>query len=306
MKTPPLSKYPDAPRIVVTDSGLGGLSILAEIARRLEGGREGAAVSLIYVNACPEADRGYNRMPAMAERIRVFDRALEAMDGFGPNRILIACNTLSVLYEHTAHHARGRTPVTDIIGFGVGLMRDWLDRHPGGRLLIFGTPTTVEADTHRRRLIADGVEPARIGVQPCDRLAGQIERGPAGEDVRSMIWRFVEEAAHRWGGWRGDVAAALCCTHYGYSAPLFASALRQAWGRDVELLNPNSRMSEAAAADILSQVGSAERVEVEVVSRHVWSTERVEAISEALASVSPRTAAALRHYRHDPNLFLPD
>ena len=62
--------------ILVTDSGLGGLAIFAEIAARLKSDPIFPEVSLIYYNAWPEQNRGYNGLKDMDERIRVFDRAL--------------------------------------------------------------------------------------------------------------------------------------------------------------------------------------------------------------------------------------
>lgn len=59
----------------------------------------------------------------MAERVRVFDRALGAMLRFQPDRILIACNTLSALYPKTPFSKHSPVPVTDIIDFGVEQMR---------------------------------------------------------------------------------------------------------------------------------------------------------------------------------------
>ena len=84
----------DTLSLVITDSGLGGLSICADIVKGLQSRRSYRSVSLTYFNAWPEQDRGYNLLPGMAERIRVFDRALAAMLRFGPDRILIACNTM--------------------------------------------------------------------------------------------------------------------------------------------------------------------------------------------------------------------
>ena len=47
----------------------------------------------------PTLGRGYNDLPDVASRAAVLDKALAAMTAFRPGLILIACNTLSVLYE---------------------------------------------------------------------------------------------------------------------------------------------------------------------------------------------------------------
>ena len=50
----------DTLSIVIADSGMGGLSICADIVNGLEARRSDRAVSLTYFNAWPEQDRGYN------------------------------------------------------------------------------------------------------------------------------------------------------------------------------------------------------------------------------------------------------
>ena len=52
-----------------------------------------------------------------------------------------------------------------------------------------------------------------------------------------------------------------------------------------------------------SRPQQAGELELKVVSRIVWSEEKVAAIADALQNLSPVTAQALRHYRHDPQLF---
>src|SRR5512136_624733 len=98
-------------RIVITDSGLGGLSICTDLERRLRASQAGRKIDLIYVNAWPDAGYGYNDLPNPAARAAVLDKALAAMMGFRPGLILIACNTLSVLYELTAFAKPAPVPV---------------------------------------------------------------------------------------------------------------------------------------------------------------------------------------------------
>ena len=289
--------------LVIADSGMGGLSIFADIARGLQERRSHRSAALTYFNAWPEQDRGYNRLPGMAERIRVFDRALAAMLRFGPDRILIACNTLSALYPDTPFSRRAPVPVTDIIGFGVDLMHAYLSARAESRVILLGTPTTIEAGTHRARLAERGIDPGRIVCQPCDRLAGEIEKAPEGAAVRAMIEDYVGQAAGNVADRRLPVAAALCCTHYGYSRRLFEEALRARFECPVEILDPNRAMSEGVLAEIPARGGEEVRIDLQVVSRIAWSGEKIGAIARLLEAASPLTADALRRYRHDPDLF---
>jgi len=194
-------------------------------------------------------------------------------------------------------------PVTDIIGFGVDLMHAYLSGRAESRVILLGTPTTIEAGTHRARLAERGIDPGRIVCQPCDRLAGEIEKAPEGAAVRAMIEDYVGQAAGNVADRRLPVAAALCCTHYGYSRRLFEEALRARFEGPVEILDPNRAMSEGVLAEIPARGGEEVRIDLQVVSRIAWSGEKIGAIARLLEAASPLTADALRRYRHDPDLF---
>ncbi|HQL89978.1 MAG TPA: aspartate/glutamate racemase family protein [Syntrophales bacterium] len=289
--------------LVIADSGMGGLSIFADIVRGLQERRSHRSAALTYFNAWPEQDRGYNRLPGMAERIRVFDRALAAMLRFGPDRILIACNTLSALYPDTPFSRKAPVPVTDIIGFGVEQMLAYLGARAESRVILFGTPTTIETGVHRSRLIESGIDAGRIVCQPCDRLAGEIEKAPEGATVRAMIEEYVGQAAGKISDRHRPVAAALCCTHYGYSRRLFEEALGARFEGPIAILDPNRAMSEAVLEELAPRGRGETRIDLQVVSRIAWSHEKIAAIAGLLEASSPPAAAALRRYRHDPGLF---
>jgi len=289
--------------LVITDSGMGGLSICADIVKGLQARRAYRSVAVTYFNAWPEQNRGYNLLPGMAERIRVFERALDAMLRFEPDRILIACNTLSALYPDTPFSRKAPVPVTDIIGFGVEQMHAYLCAKADSRVILLGTPTTIEAGTHRARLVERGIDPWRIVCQPCDRLAGEIEKAPGGATVRAMIEDYVGQAAEKFPDRRLPVAAALCCTHYSYSRRLFEAALRDRFEGPITILDPNRAMSEALLANLPPRGGEEVQLDLKVVSRIVWSEEKIGAIARLLEVSSPAMADALRTYRHDPELF---
>jgi glutamate racemase len=171
------------------------------------------------------------------------------------------------------------------------------------RVIILGTPTTIEADTHRRRLVGRGIAAERIICQPCDRLAGEIEKDPEGATVRAMVENYIRQAAARIPDRRMPVAAALCCTHYGYSQRIFEAALQSVFEGPITILDPNKAMSETVLADLAPRGQEDVRIDLKVVSRIVWSDEKIASIAKFLDTASPLTASALRQYRHDPDLF---
>jgi len=207
--------------ILVTDSGLGGMSVFAQIAAHLTKKSPWQDVSMIYFNAWPEQNGGYNHFETMERRARVFNNALNAMETFEPDMILIACNTLSVIYPFTPFGQNTKAIVSGIVDHGVQLIYENLITDPDSHVIIFGTPTTIAEKSHEKSLVKMGINPDRITGQGCINLAGKIERDPFSSSVTQMINTNVEEAVAKVPKPIGKIYAALCCTHFGYCMDLF-------------------------------------------------------------------------------------
>lgn len=288
--------------LLVTDSGLGGLSICAGIERALRTSGRGG-VRLTYFNAWPEEGVGYNSMPDVAARVAYVDRALERMALERPDRIVIACNTLSVLFQQTAFAMSGRVPVIGIIDAGIRLFSRAMAEAPDSRIALFGTRITIASGVHRDGLVARGIPPSRIAAAGCHGLAGAIETDVESPDVNRLLAEgvagisFLRNAA-------GVVFAGLCCTHFGYVADRFRDALARHVGQPVRILDPNQALVDRIMADLA--VAAAETAAAPAVS--VLSKVRLDERSRAgigrlIAQTSPATAEALNQYRHVPDLF---
>lgn len=289
--------------LLVTDSGLGGFSIFSQIAARVKHDPIFSRLSLIYYNAWPGPNRGYNSLKDMDTRVRVFDRALEGMRRYAPDIILIACNTLSVLYEMARFPRREPIPVVDIVRFGVDMVYEGLVRNTSAKALLLGTLTTIDSDRHRSALIEKGIPANRIAVQACDQLATRIEKGPESDVVVQLVDACMDRAAEKLGPLKTDVLAALFCTHFGYSRELIRKSLQRRLPGKVTVLDPNQRM-----VDALFEASGGRRhpntvVEMAVVSKIAWEKEKVDAVSNIVAPWSPEAADALRRYRWIPDLF---
>lgn len=289
--------------VLITDSGLGGLSIFAEIAARLKIDPIFPDVTLIYYNAWPEQNRGYNGLKDMDERIRVFDQALAGMKRYRPDIIMIACNTLSVLYDRTAFSRREAIPVIDIVRFGVDMVYESLYREADGTAMILGTVTTIASGVHRSRLIEKGISPDRLIAQPCDQLATQIEKGPCSDEVVQLVDTFMGQAAEKLGAIPSNVFAALFCTHFGYCRDLIKEKLESRIGGPVTVLDPNQRMAAFLFAACGGSRHGRAAVDMRVVSRIVWDQAKIDAISGIIEKQSVETAQALRSYEQKPDLF---
>ncbi len=294
--------------LLVTDSGLGGLSVFADIARQLGKTAPFERVTLVYFNAWPFPDKGYNHFPNMATKSVVFNNAMAAMAKYAPDTILIACNTLSVIYPFTAFSQTTDIPVTGIVDHGVTLIYEHLKQTPDSRVVIFGTPTTTGENTHKKELVKMGIDPARIINQGCVDLAGKIERDPFGREVSRMIETNAKKAALKLGSFKGTVFAALCCTHFGYCRDLFSAALARHTKGEVEILNPNTRMAQINRLTPTNLKKSAiqfssPKIKMEIVSRVFWDKSRITAYERLLNSVSPPTIEALKRYTWNKDLF---
>ncbi|WP_321493879.1 hypothetical protein [uncultured Desulfobacter sp.] len=287
--------------LLVTDSGLGGLSICAGMAARFANDARYDLIEIVYFNAWPEQNKGYNHYPDPADRPRVFHNALAAMARFNPDHIYIACNTLSVIYPYTRFAKETVIPVTGIVEYGVHMIHNALTQDPSACAVIFATPATIHANSHKTALVKQGIAPERIITQGCLNLAGKIERAPFSHEVKTRIDDNAAQAARNLTNTGATVYAGLCCTHFGYCQDSFKNALARHSGRTVKILNPNHAMTDAACQGIIS--GGSPQMSINIVSRVTWEPAGIEAYERLLCPISPEVVKALKNYRLDRNLF---
>ena len=287
--------------ILITDSGVGGLSVCAYAERFVRTHGFDEPVRLTFANAAPENDYGYNSMPTRAEKLETFDRFLRNVtERYAPDCIYVACNTLSVLLPETPYAHTAAIPVKGIVDTGAALLLRGLEADPRSVAMIFGTQTTIDAGTYPRLLEARGVDPSRIVSQACPGLADTISEDREGTRTRAEIVHWVGKAIEQMPRKDRPVVACLACTHYGYRKDLFAEALADA-GMRATVVNPNER----AVDDLFgTDPGAAHHdVEVEFVTRYAIPPATIEALTWFLSEISPRTVAAMQHYLHVPELF---
>ena len=290
--------------ILITDSGVGGLSVCAYAERfvRRHGFEE--PVRLTFANAAPENDYGYNSMPSREVKLETFDRFLRSVtERYAPDLIYVACNTLAVLLPETAYVHSAAIPVKGIVETGAELLLRELEADPRAAAIIFGTQTTIDAGMYPRLLQSRGVEASRIVSQACPGLADTISEDREGIRTRSEIVRWVGAAIEKMERTDRPVVACLACTHYGYRKDFFENALA---GRGIRatVLNPNER----AIDDLFGTRSDAgaplnREVEVEFVTRYAIPEATVAALEWFLFDISPRTVAAMKNFVHLPDLF---
>lgn len=270
-------------KIAVCDSGLGGLDIAARLWQK---GGEG---ELLYFNVWPEPDRGFGKMPP-EERSAVWERAFDGMMAYKPDLLIIGCNTLSVVHRRSRRLGDKRVPVVDIVDAAVSVCGNFLHRNPGKKLLITGTAETVNSNCYKNMLVEAGIAPERIAGLPLPGLATIIENEPGTAAAAERMKQGKAEIPHITDF--SDYALGLCCTHFGYIAPLWY----EIFAPD-SLLNPN----EEILKDVSFPQGPGE-IKVEFYSKIPLSKEKIANLKPLFASAPP-VAEALENYRYTPELY---
>ncbi len=194
--------------IALFDSGVGGISVLAEMLRRLSG------ESFIYFGDSANAPYGSRS----AEEVRALtDSHVSQLIGMGAKAIVIACNTAT---GAAIAYLREKYPHIPIIGMEPAVRPAAL-AHPGGRILVMATPGTLASEKFRTLMDAHA-DTAQIIPVPCTRLARMIENGILrGAELQAYLTEVL--APHL----PAD-AVVLGCTHY----PFVRDAISAAAGTD--------------------------------------------------------------------------
>jgi glutamate racemase len=290
--------------IVITDSGLGGLSVVADAAEKFQQYPVFKEVKLVFVNALFRDQGGYNSLHSREEKLKVFSSALQSMqDRFAPDIILVACNTLSVLMPDTSFVASSPVPVVGIVENGVEQIAQQLRGNPSARNIIFATQTTVDEGTHRNQLLDMGIGAGQIVTQSCPQLTLYIEQGYDDSYTEMLIDAYVDEALSKMGETTGPLSISFNCTHYGYSLEFWKQAFASRGVEVAAFLNPNTRMVDFLLPDSLHQRYQHSEVSVKAVSMVDIPADRRDSIGRYLHTVSSLTETALGDFKLQTDLF---
>jgi glutamate racemase len=297
-------------KIVITDSGLGGLSVATGLFEILKTGKYPGDTKLLYVNALPETGRGYNTIPDTGQKVRLFDNVLHGITRrFDPDIVAIACNTLSVIVNKTDYYREHSGRITGIVESGINSFINDMGKNKNCHIIVFGAETTIEIGAHRTLLIENGIPGANIITQSCPGLASAIEKDYRSDETRQLVDEYVKAALEPMVSKNHIIYAYLACTHYGYIKHEFARSLRHAEFLQFGIFNPNSSMVNSLREKINPASDSrqlkAAQVEIQIYSRCVILPEEIVSISELVKDHSPATARALQNYKIEPDLFIP-
>ena len=243
VKPPSSAGHPaPMPAIGVFDSGVGGLTVLAALRRRLPRAR------LLYAADSAYAPYGERDAAYVLQRSRVLTRFLLEQ---GAQLVVVACNTATAL---AIAELRRQWPGVPFVGIEPAVKPALAARADGdGPVGVLATPATLGSDKFRTLLQRHGGE-AAVLLQPCPGLAEAIEtRGPRDAATLALLRRFCEPLRTA-----GCTRLVLGCTHY----PLLADAIRDAFGEPPpQLLDPADAVAAqatrlAAGLPVLAASGS--------------------------------------------------
>ncbi|MBL3565671.1 aspartate/glutamate racemase family protein [Rhodovulum sulfidophilum] len=222
----------------VFDSGLGGLTVLDAVARRLPD------VPFVYFGDNAHAPYGIRD----AEDVyRLTTDAVSRLFDAGCDLAILACNTASAAALRRMQESWVPKDKR-VLGVFVPLIealteRQWGDNSPPREVAVkhvalFATPATVSSRAFQRELAfrAIGVD---VEAQPCGGLVDAIEAGDemlAEALVRSHVEALKRRMPH-------PEAAILGCTHY----PLLQDVFQEALGAGVKVYSQANLVAESLA-----------------------------------------------------------
>ncbi len=217
---PPAPVQSGQPTILLLDSGVGGLTVLREVARI----RPDAA--LVY--AADDAAFPYGDWAEVPLIARVGDVVGHLVERIRPDLVVIACNTISTLVMPAL---RARVPLP-FVGT-VPAIKPAAELSRSRRVSVLATPGTVARD-YTLGLVEAFAGGCTVDLVGSTRLAAMAEAELAGEPVPDdEIAREIAPCFRDCNGRRTDVVV-LACTHY----PLLVERMRRLAPWPVRWIDP--------------------------------------------------------------------
>lgn len=201
-------------KIGIFDSGLGGLTVLADIRRALP------RADLFYIGDSANAPYG---IKTQSQIIRLSEQVTDRLIEAGTEIIVIACNTATSAAER-ALRTKYSLPIVGI----EPALKSATEQIRSGKIVVLATKYTI---SHSRylNLIKHVTKGEQIISLAAPRLVELVELGKTdGVEVESHLKELVGEIS--------DVKGVILgCTHFSHLKP----AMRKFFGRDVKLFDGN-------------------------------------------------------------------
>ena len=231
------------PKVLVFDSGLGGLTVYAEI----RAARPGAD----FIYAADDAAFPYGRLDEVALLARVGAVMNDLVAAYRPDLVVIACNTASTL---VLPGLRATFPGLPFVGT-VPAVKPAAAHSTSNLISVLATPGTVARD-YTRDLIRQYAAHCEVTLVGSQRLAGLAEAHMQGQAVADAdILQEITPCFVRSGDRRTDHIV-LACTHY----PLLGAAFERLAPWPVHWVDPAPAIAQRTG-HVLAEQGFATRPE---------------------------------------------
>ena len=250
------------------DSGVGGLSVLDALRRRLPN------ASLRYVGDAAFAPYGERKTDEIIARC---DRIVDYLVSQGASTIVVACNTATVA---AIDSLRSRWAGLVFVGVEPGV-KPAAARSRSRRIAVMATSATARSPRLRHLIdtFARGID---VHVQPCPGLATAIEDGVHdGPELDAVLAPVCAEMRS------AEVdTVVLGCTHYAF----VASAIQRAMGDRVTLID-----TATAVADRIVAVCGSSSWDADSSSVRIHSTGETTAMRRVLERCGELRDASVEH-----------
>lgn len=246
----------------VFDSGLGGLSVLAEIRKLLP------QESLLYVADSAHVPYGEKSQQEIIERSLLLSGFL--LDQ-GAKALVVACNTATAAAVQVL---RERWPALHVVGMEPAIKPAVQCSH-SGKIGVLATTGTLRSARFAALLerYSTGVQ---VFTQPCPGLVEQVEAGELeSETTKQLLAGFVQPLLDA-----GCDSLILGCTHYPFIRPL----LRQLVDEDIAIIDTG----EAVARRLRSLLKADDLLAEHVGQDFFYTTGDVVAMQQALPALWPQ------------------
>lgn len=201
--------------IGVFDSGIGGLTVLKELADLLPG------EEMIYLGDTARVPYGA-RSPETI--IRYSEENVLFLMNFGVKLIVVACNTSSAIALPKLQR-KFSFPILGVVEAGA---RTAVKTSRSGRIGVLGTEATIRSGAYAKYILTLNPR-ARVTAIPCPLFVPLAEEGWVGDRVAKLVAeRYLQGFKSR-----SIDTALLGCTHY----PLLKGVIQEVLGRKVRLID---------------------------------------------------------------------
>lgn len=214
--------------IGVFDSGVGGLTVVSALMRRLPTETIlylGDTARLPYGTKSPETIRRYTQ------------RNVSFLESRGVKAVVVACNTASAI---AVDRREAEPPVWGVIEPGSAAAIAVARRSVG----VLGTESTIASGAYERtiqRLRPD----LEVHGKACPLFVPLVEEGWVEDEVTEMVAkRYLQPLIDR-----GIDTLVLGCTHY----PVLAPLLQRIVGSDIQVVDPAQEVAEQVARELANR-----------------------------------------------------